>query len=76
MQQFQNDELVQNVMGLPTKYREVIVLYYFEEMRTPDIAELLGLKDSTVRVRLSRGLEKLRQLLKGGDQDWTSLTDS
>ncbi|MCM3621852.1 sigma-70 family RNA polymerase sigma factor [Brevibacillus borstelensis] len=76
MQQFQNDELVQNVMGLPTKYREVIVLYYFEEMRTPEIAEILALKESTVRVRLSRGLEKLRQLLKGGDQDWTSLTDS
>ncbi|MEJ8545923.1 sigma-70 family RNA polymerase sigma factor [Brevibacillus borstelensis] len=76
MQQFQNDELIRKVMGLSTKYREVIVLYYFEEMRTPEIAALLGMKESTVRVRLSRGLEKLRQTLKGGEQDWTSLTDS
>ncbi|USG66837.1 sigma-70 family RNA polymerase sigma factor [Brevibacillus ruminantium] len=76
MQQFQNDELVRTVMALPTKYREVIVLYYFEEVKSPEIAELLGVKESTIRVRISRGLEKLRQSLKGGDHDWISLSNS
>lgn len=76
MKQFQNDELLKNVMALSTKYREVIVLYYFEEVKTPEIAVLLGVKESTVRVRLMRGLEKLRQSLKGGDQDWISWSNS
>ncbi|WP_309241939.1 sigma-70 family RNA polymerase sigma factor [Brevibacillus daliensis] len=74
LEQFQNDELLQTVMALPTKYREVIVLYYFEEMKTSEIATLLQLKESTIRVRIARGIEKLRKSLKGGDHEWITLT--
>lgn len=46
-------------------YRLPIYLYYFEELSTQDIARALALRPGTVRMRLSRGREKLRELLKG-----------
>jgi RNA polymerase sigma-70 factor, ECF subfamily len=52
--------LFAKVMELPVKYREVILLYFFEERKTKEIAELLGDKESTVRVRIARALQRLR----------------
>ena len=52
------------VKSLPVKYREVIHLYYEEGYQTADIAEILGLNDSTVRSNLKRGRDKLKQILK------------
>jgi len=45
---------------LPMKYRTVIHLFYFEDLKILDIAELLGLKESTVKIQLTRA----RRLLK------------
>lgn len=51
--------------------RVLIHLFYEEEMRTEEIADMLGMKPATVRSRLSRSRETLRGLLtkKGGDSD-------
>lgn len=59
------NEVVQTVMSLPVKYREVIVLYYFEGLKSREIAQTLDLKESTVRVRMSRGLDKLKEMMGG-----------
>ena len=52
------------VKSLPVMYREVIHLYYYEGYPTAEIAAILKEKDSTVRSHLSRGREKLREILK------------
>ncbi len=52
------------VKALPEKYREVIHLFYEEGYATGEIAEILGMKESTVRSNLSRGREKLKEVLK------------
>ena len=57
------------VMKLPRKMREAILLYYYQDMSTEEIAETLGIAQSSVSNRLRRGREKLRKLLKGRDQD-------
>lgn len=44
--------------------REVIVLRYVEDMSSRDMAEMLGERENTVLVRISRAREKLRELLK------------
>lgn len=44
------------------KYREVLVLYYYEELNYTDIADVLHLPVSTVGVRLKRGREALRKV--------------
>lgn len=53
------------IMRLPLKHREMLVYYYFEEMTIPMIAQLLQLSQSTVKTRLVRGRELLKQELCG-----------
>ncbi len=48
---------------IPQKYREPLVLYYFEEMDYKEIADVLRIPVSTVGVRLQRGKVMLRKLV-------------
>ena len=57
------------VMKLPRKMREAILLYYYQDMSTEEIAETLGIAQSSVSNRLRRGREKLRKMLEGRDQN-------
>lgn len=52
------------VKSLPVKYREVIHLFYQEDCSTQQIAQILGLKEATVRSHLHRGRSRLREILK------------
>ena len=52
------------VQALPAKYSAVIHLYYYEGYSIKEIANLLRLPVPTVGTRLSRGRERLRQILK------------
>lgn len=47
---------------LPILYREVIDLYYFEEMSYEQIADVLKIPSGTVAIRLSRAKKILKQL--------------
>ena len=60
----EEEGLIQEVMKLPEKIREVIYLYYYEEYNSREIGEILGENVSTVRTRLSRGRTLLKQVLK------------
>ncbi len=51
------------VLGLPPKYREALILFYFHGMDIPAAASSLGLPQGTVKARLSRGREMLRRKL-------------
>lgn len=57
-------ELGQLVRGrvdrLPPIYREVVVLYWDEGLKTPQIARRLGVDETVVRKRLERAYERLR----------------
>ena len=53
------------VMELPRNLQEVIILYYYQDMCMEEIAETLGIAQSTVSNRLSKGREKLRKRLEG-----------
>ena len=55
------------IMNLPRKYREVILLYYYEDMKLGEIAKALGTSAMTVSRRLGRARELLKDTLKGGD---------
>lgn len=57
-------ELLSALQALPEKYSAVIHLYYYEGYSIQEIARLLGLPSPTVGTRLSRGRERLRQMLK------------
>ncbi len=53
------------VAALPEEYRLPIYLFYFQELSTQEIAKALRLRPGTVRMRLSRGRDRLRESLKG-----------
>ncbi len=48
---------------IPEKYREPLVLYYFDDMDYKEIADVLRVPVSTVGVRLQRGKTMLRKLI-------------
>lgn len=59
----EESELFFAVIGLPKKYRIVVHLYYYEDYSTAEIAELLKIKESTVRTRLRRARIRLKEVL-------------
>ncbi len=59
-------ELRSLVLALPGKYREVIVLYYYEDMKVREIAQLLGMPAASVGTRLQRARAMLKIELEGG----------
>lgn len=59
-------ELSENVLRLPVKYREVLILHYYEGLKIREISDLTGEKPDTVKSRLKRAKEKLR-LMYGGE---------
>lgn len=54
------------LMKLPQKYSDVLYLYYSEQYKINEIAEILEIGESAVKARLKRGREKLKKLY-GGD---------
>ncbi|WP_026654220.1 MULTISPECIES: RNA polymerase sigma factor [Butyrivibrio] len=62
-------DLFAEVMKLPEKYRVVIHLFYYEDYSIKEIAKILKLTESSVKVRLSRGRAKLKDSLKEGWED-------
>ena len=60
-----DDTLVRAIQALPPKYREVIILYYYQEWKAWEIAQRLHVPVSTVTVGLSRARGLLRERLKG-----------
>lgn len=58
--------LYEAVMTLPEKDRTVLDLFYYEELSTREIGEVLGLRQSAVTTRLGRAREKLRRALGEG----------
>jgi RNA polymerase sigma-70 factor (ECF subfamily) len=48
---------------LNSQQQDIIVMRFFQELGTPEIAEALGIRHVTVRVDLSRAVKKLRKEL-------------
>lgn len=60
-----SSEVLEAVLSLPEKYRNVIYLHYYEEYSAVEIARILGKKENTVYSWLSRARELLRERLGG-----------
>lgn len=58
------DYAYEYVMRLPEKYRVAINLFYYEQLTTEQIAEIMKTKPATVRSYLHRGREKLKKMME------------
>lgn len=63
----ESEELFETVMHLPEKYRIVVHLFYYEDYNVHEIADILKLTESNVKVRLSRGRSLLKEKLQ---EEW------
>lgn len=60
-----NGQLILEEIGkLSPKYKEVILLYYYQEFKISEIAKILNVKESTIKARLVRAREKLKPNLR------------
>ena len=61
----EQQEILETVLSLPSKYRTVIHLFYYGGYSTKEIAEITKQKESTVREQLTRARRMLKDFLEG-----------
>lgn len=62
-----NREVLEAVLSLPEKYREVVYLHYYEGYTVPEISKILKKNVNTIYTHLNRSKQMLREKL-GGDE--------
>ena len=62
------DSVTIEVMRLPIRLREVVLLYYFQDMNTNEIAETLRISQQAVSNRLQRAKTRLREALGNAER--------
>jgi RNA polymerase sigma factor (sigma-70 family) len=60
--------LLGTVMSLPYRYKEVVLLYYYQGMTLQEISEVMTVAVSTVSTRLKKARERLYNELEGGHE--------
>ena len=65
----ENTEVLDAVLRLPVKFRNVIYLHYYEDMTIAQIANILQKKENTVSSWLHRARKLLKESLTGGFDD-------
>ena len=66
---FPDNTVIRAVMALPPRYREVILLRYYQNMTQMEIAAVLHISDRAVRQRLNKANNMLREQLKEWYED-------
>lgn len=69
---YRNKDLLASIMQLPLKYREVILLHYYQGFSTKETAGILSVPESTVSTRLRRAKAALKRGLGGWYYDQES----
>ena len=57
----QDRELLMDVMALPIRYREVVLLYYYHGMTAKEAAYVLHTSESTVSRRIAKACQVLKE---------------
>ena len=63
MENARREELYEAIAGLPVKQRTAVVLYYYNDMSTREIAGVMGCMEGTVKSRLHTARQKLKAVL-------------
>ena len=63
-------EVLEAVLSLPEKYRDVVYLHYYEGYTAPEIGNILQKKPNTIYTLLTRSKDLLRKKLGGEEDEW------
>lgn len=61
--------LTQEIMRLPRREKEVVLLYYYQGLKEKEIAQALGVSGAAVSKRLKQARAHLHRAMRGGDED-------
>lgn len=62
--EIKEDHTLKYIYELKEKYKEVILLYYYQEMSIKEIASALGKKESNIQQLLKRAREQLKRRME------------
>ena len=65
----QSRELYLDVLRLPAKYKQVILLYHFHKLTMAEVADVLSVSRATVQNHLHKAYALLRYEPEGSDTD-------
>jgi len=60
----QDNELLEHIMKLPDKYKEVIYLLYYEDYSIREMSKILDRKESTIQTQLKTARDKLKKVIQ------------
>ncbi|MBP3621534.1 MAG: RNA polymerase sigma factor [Lachnospiraceae bacterium] len=60
----QDNELLEHIMKLPDKYKEVIYLFYYEDYSIKEMSKILDRKESTIQTQLKTARDKLKKVIQ------------
>lgn len=60
----ENEYLFSQILSLPSVFKDVIILYYYQEFNTRELSKILGVPEGTIRSRLHRARELLKDNIK------------
>lgn len=66
--QYEEREIMEAVLSLPEKYRQVVYLHYYEGYKAEEISSIIGKRANTVYTLLARARKMLKVEL-GGEED-------
>ena len=61
-----DEEIRKIVMSLKEKYKTIIILFYYDNYNVKEIANILNISESNVKVRLNRARIKIKDILEKG----------
>jgi len=64
LDKYNNEEIKDKIFSLPKVYREVVYLYYYNALKTEEIAIVLDIPVNTVKTRLRRAKQRLEPMIK------------
>ncbi|HLX39350.1 MAG TPA: RNA polymerase sigma factor [Ktedonobacteraceae bacterium] len=64
-----NWDLAQAIRNLPAKQQMTITLHYYQGMTLPEMSQMLGISENTLKKRIQAALANLRCLMKDADRD-------
>ncbi len=64
-----DDSLLQAILRLPSREREALTLYYYQDLTMAEVSQTLNVPLSTVGSRLNRARKRLKTMLEGEDWD-------
>ena len=59
-------DVLEAVLSLPQKYKDVVYLHYYEDYTAPQISRILGKNVNTIYTLITRSKRLLREKLGGG----------